>query len=480
MIWSECTLGWTWKRLVRVELPGYRSSQHEFNIPKKSIQFFEEETSGSHASFHFFFAGDQIAKRHYVPVFAYDARRNTPGRIEWRLYYSTEIDDDMSSMEPGDLLLFYRDLDHLLNIVVCSRQSIWQNEFKALVRESEAVLFDTALPSGLVGHLELTDKYRIRSTNQLIRAAEETLGSKVKDWYQPTERSQVRLLYKKARPNTGEHWVEKISVELASLIGLPVARLDLAVDESETPGVLSSSFLSHVDLTKKVLGPRPSDFVEANRLLHEFDASYDPDRKRKQNNYTLNNILFALKGKMGSDALAAFQQLLQYLVFDCWIGNTDRHHENWGLQIYTSRSQLTPYYGLSPTYDHGAALAATRTPDAKKKIMENGIEKFYARGQSAIYDPRLSETKALSFKQLLQACFQYESEIYGSPKASLAIADRICWTSLDAIRRIFSRIPPGLGLTEIDREFTLSYLAHSRNVIENYKNSVLGVATDAP
>ncbi|MGJ3248762.1 MAG: hypothetical protein ACFE0I_22150 [Elainellaceae cyanobacterium] len=54
----------------------------------------------------------------------------------------------------------------------------------------------------------------------------EAMGTKEKFWFRDPERGLC--LYKKARPNTGEDWSEKIAAELCQLIGLPHANYELA------------------------------------------------------------------------------------------------------------------------------------------------------------------------------------------------------------------------------------------------------------
>ena len=53
--------------------------------------------------------------------------------------------------------------------------------------------------------------------------------------------------------------------------------------------------------------------------------------------------------------------VLGFFLFDCWIGNTDRHHENWGLirnNLYSDEES----FAITPAYDHGAALCSSLLP----------------------------------------------------------------------------------------------------------------------
>ncbi|MBD2530615.1 hypothetical protein H6G97_13955 [Nostoc flagelliforme FACHB-838] len=59
----------------------------------------------------------------------------------------------------------------------------------------------------------------------------EDLGTKEKFWFHHQDLGLC--LYKKARPNTGEDWSEKIASELSDLLELPHADYELATFNSE-------------------------------------------------------------------------------------------------------------------------------------------------------------------------------------------------------------------------------------------------------
>ena len=54
---------------------------------------------------------------------------------------------------------------------------------------------------------------------------DETLGSKPKFWF---SRGKERWLFKEARESTGEDWAEKIAAEVASVLMIPAAKVELA------------------------------------------------------------------------------------------------------------------------------------------------------------------------------------------------------------------------------------------------------------
>ena len=62
-----------------------------------------------------------------------------------------------------------------------------------------------------------------------------------------------------------------------------------------------------------------------------------------------------------------FYQLLRILIFDALIGNSDRHHSNWGLITNT----ITFKTALSPIYDNGSSLCAYDEESSIKTILSD-------------------------------------------------------------------------------------------------------------
>jgi len=84
------------------------------------------------------------------------------------------------------------------------------------------------------------DEYPIYDVPVLDKLQVEQMGSKPKFWYvDPT--SQNLWLFKYARKNTGEDWAEKIASEIAALLCLPHARVELATCQ-QSRGIISLDF----------------------------------------------------------------------------------------------------------------------------------------------------------------------------------------------------------------------------------------------
>ena len=173
----------------------------------------------------------------------------------------------------------------------------------------------------------------------------------------------------------GEDWVEKISSELASLMNLPAARVELA-ERDGMPGLLSRD-------TK----PQGWALHGGGVLLASEDERYRPktesDRRDNRVGHNLDNIESVLRGVSTPPGWAApgefraFDLFAGFLVFDAWVANRDRHESNWAV-LQDGAGALY----LSPSFDHGAALASgvedpyrerlLRTPGGVQEWCESG------------------------------------------------------------------------------------------------------------
>ena len=90
--------------------------------------------------------------------------------------------------------------------------------------------------------------------------APEPMGTKDKFWLR--HKTLGLCLFKEARSNTGEDWAEKVAEICCELLGLPHARVELAVC-GERQGILTPYFL-----------PDNSLLIHGNEILARFDEKY--------------------------------------------------------------------------------------------------------------------------------------------------------------------------------------------------------------
>lgn len=227
----------------------------------------------------------------------------------------------------------------------------------------------------------------------------EQMGTKFKFWYEDPLIS--RTLFKEGRPNTGENWAEKLTCELAALLGLPHAYYELAEWQGRL-GVRSPSFV-----------PPSGRLIHGNEIVGgKITIAADNERIQyyREKNHTASRVLSYLKvnadtlhppqlhTRMDRVRLAA-EVFVGYLMFDAWIANQDRHAENWG--VVRTRDGLY----LAPTYDHGSSLARNETDERRARMLTTkdkgaSIEAYVTKARSALYPP---VTEA-SQKAFLRTC----------------------------------------------------------------------------
>ncbi|MBN1612764.1 MAG: HipA domain-containing protein [Polyangiaceae bacterium] len=245
----------------------------------------------------------------------------------------------------------------------------------------------------------------------VVRDDLEPLGTKRKFWYRND--AGEKWLFKYGRPGTGEHWAEKIASEIAGCLGLPCAEVELA-RHGEDWGTISRDFTNDGSYA----------LVHGNELLGEQLPDYPTGRRYRVRQHTLD----AIRGVLSTTTIEApaglpvelpepraFALFVGYLLLDAVIGNTDRHHENWGvLLLGTNPRRMT----LAPTFDHASSLGRELADDKRlgrlaAKDDERGIVGYAegARVRSAIYRAE-GDGSPMSPLEALSACRELASDAF--------------------------------------------------------------------
>lgn len=214
----------------------------------------------------------------------------------------------------------------------------------------------------------------------------EQLGTKGKFWYRTENGS--RALFKEGRPGTGENWAEKVSCEIARLLGLPHAEYELAVCGGRL-GVSSPSIV-----------PKQGRLILGNEALARVIPNYDPAATYRDSQHTLRRVVAVLRSALVQTPLGwtcpeevtdAAGVFTGYLLLDALVGNQDRHHENWGL-VFTQEGGLT----LAPTFDHASSLGRNETDanrEARLQTRDAGrsVAHYASRARSGLYGAKTSK-----------------------------------------------------------------------------------------
>lgn len=252
----------------------------------------------------------------------------------------------------------------------------------------------------------------------------EYLGTKEKFWFRHSNLG--RCLFKKARHNTGEDWSEKIASELSDLLGLPHADYELATFNGED-GIISASFL-----------PEGGILSLGNEILSASVSDYPQDSK-DLSQHTIDNISNAIENTSVNFPIAwtpphtinsAIDIFVGYLLFDAWIGNTDRHHENWA--FITLKEKIY----LAPTYDHASSMGREMSDEKRQlKLNNNTVIGYAQKCASLIYASSSDKKRLTTFDAFCKVQQRY-------PKASKVWLNNLVRVSSDDTLELFERIPP--------------------------------------
>ena len=176
-------------------------------------------------------------------------------------------------------------------------------------------------------------------------------GKRVKAWYQRVIDGK-KFLYKLPKVYeyesqdyiTCEIWTEIIAYHLGKALGLDVPEAQVAkIDYGY--GVLVENFLQ----TDEIL-------IEARDFL----------------SYNSHNVC-SIKGFFDSDP--TWKSYKTMLVFDCLIGNNDRHDENWGICCLFNHSESNIRHRFAPFYDNASCLTRELN-DQKIEVKLNTEQKL--------------------------------------------------------------------------------------------------------
>lgn len=184
-------------------------------------------------------------------------------------------------------------------------------------------------------------------------------GQRVKGWYERINDGTL-FLYKEPRvfESTGfmtqEIWTEFIAYKIGKKLNLEVPEVIPAKKEDKY-GVLVKSFLKSND-----------EFADAKELLSRVKG------QQAHNMYFVRGFLLSPHVKQGE--WAKFKKMM---IFDCLIGNNDRHSENWGVcyDIFSDLLELAPFYDNANCFTSQLDEKNILKYLSNKKLIEKYVKK---------------------------------------------------------------------------------------------------------
>lgn len=118
-----------------------------------------------------------------------------------------------------------------------------------------------------------------------------------------------------------EFWSEIVSSKIGQFLGFEMLDYNIAYDKNHKQkiGCLSKSMILHSE----------NKLTEGISYLTGFNSKYNPEKDKK--NYTFQFIKNAL---VDFELGEYVDNIIEIIVFDAVIGNSDRHQENWGVIAY--------------------------------------------------------------------------------------------------------------------------------------------------
>jgi hypothetical protein len=218
-----------------------------------------------------------------------------------------------------------------------------------------------------------------------------------------------------------EYWSEVIASQIGFLYGFDMLTYDVAYDGIKLGCISKSMFI-----------PGQEELVEGSKYLQAFDNTFDPSDKKLRKKYSFQLIESTLT-VFGYEK--NIKDIIEIMVFDALIGNSDRHQENWAfitklsslshgirdietlvkekridriptffrnliikqflnkdatdLNQYGKRMKLTINKNprFSPIYDSGSSLGRELVDEKVESMLRNGqeLEAYIYRGECEIH-----------------------------------------------------------------------------------------------
>lgn len=179
-------------------------------------------------------------------------------------------------------------------------------------------------------------------------------GTSKQEWIVNRENGNIGLFKDRKSEQTTDNFSEKIASEIAKIIGLPCAKIDLAT-RNDRVGMVSYKINSESENIIEGI-----QFISKRYPNYNRDTLIDEETGEK---YSLAIILNSING------LNVEKELFKIFIFDFLIGNTDRHHSNWAILMNSE----TKDYSICPVYDNASSLCSYVNDDLIKKSVNDKV-----------------------------------------------------------------------------------------------------------
>jgi len=239
----------------------------------------------------------------------------------------------------------------------------------------------------------------------------------------------------------GQDWAEKISAEVAHLIGVPAANIELARRDGN-PGCISADLKPGVSW----------EFQAGSVLISAFVPGFLP-KTRGRGGHNLRNIKTALGSVKPPaelelpESFGAFEAFCGFLVFDALIANRDRHVQNWSV-IRGPFESLS----LAPTYDHGSSLGFNLMDRRREQLLASPDDFGY-------WTAKATANKFEDGHETSLVDYAHAAMGIATPETWPYWAERFSGLSMAACETVISSTPE---MSDVARTFSISLLTTNR------------------
>lgn len=232
--------------------------------------------------------------------------------------------------------------------------------------------------------------------------------------------------------NVSEACSEKMCYEIAKVLGYNCAKIELAKDENNQIGILNYLF------------------IDVNKITHMDAVSYLNEQENERPYfYTVSNIKRTLDNIDGK----LFNGFIRLMLFDALVGETDRHEENWGVEITKDG------YEFSPLYDNGCNLLREFRNEEYAAKYYDDIQRF---------DAYIYKSKTYIFKEDNKHRYKHFEliEYLNEEYHDILVKEIRNLNKLtdDKIENIVNKIPNEL-LTDKHKEYIIYYLKKRGDIL---------------
>jgi hypothetical protein len=258
----------------------------------------------------------------------------------------------------------------------------------------------------------------------------------------------------------GGDWAEKAVQEIARVLGIPTADIELA-ERDGVRGSISRNVIP--ELWDMWMG---SLWLDADPAV-AYSSAVNTSSKRAgpaTGGYSLDNIhraLVEVGPPPGFDEVAdlsGFDVFCHYLFLDALVANRDRHEDNWGVMTPTIAPSRA---ALGPAFDNAGSLGYQLT-DTKRGTMlgtDGAMERWVGRGSAWRFDV----TPTRSLVELAA-----EAANMVGVAADFPLLDRLDVLTPDFVGSVINAIP---GMSEVSRRFACEVIMiNVGRIRDGYRN----------